>query len=94
MDGLDEMRKTNDNSSNVSLRDLFNKFIEKNYIHNNLVIVTTRPYALKRRFDSYQVQEMEIAPFNMEQIKQFINHYYGEDNPDAKKFLDASINSQ
>ena len=34
-----------------------------------------------------QVQEMEIAPFNMEQIKQFINHYYSKDNPDAKNFL-------
>ena len=81
--------KETDNSHETSLRNLFNKFIESEYIHNNLVIVTTRPYALQGRFDSYQVQEMEIAPFDIEQIKQFIKHYYGDDNPNSKKFLDA-----
>jgi len=88
LDGLDEIRER-DNPLHISLHDLFNKFIEKDYIHNNLVIVTTRPYALKKRYDSYQIQEMEIAPFDIEHIKQFITHYYSEDNPAAKKFLDA-----
>ncbi|HSF49597.1 MAG TPA: NACHT domain-containing protein [Nitrososphaeraceae archaeon] len=85
LDGLDEMRTIDNDPHKISLRDLFNKFIEMDIIHNNLVIVTTRPYALKEVFE--RVQEMEIAPFNMEQIKQFINHYYSEDNPNSKNFL-------
>ena len=85
LDGLDEMKETDD-SQNVSLRHLFNTFVESERIRNTLVIVTTRPYALQGRFDD--VKEMEIAPFDIKQIKQFIMHYYGNDNPEAKKFLD------
>ena len=93
LDGLDEMRTIDNDPHKISLRDLFNKFIKMDIIHNNRVIVTTRPYALKEVFEQ-EVQEMEIAPFNMEQIKQFIDHYYSKDNlPDAKNFLNDSINS-
>ena len=84
LDGLDEISETNDPS--VSLHQLFNKFIQSDNIDNNLVIVTTRPYALKERFFRYQVHEMEIAPFNMAQIKQFVTHYYNN-NYKIKKFL-------
>jgi predicted NACHT family NTPase len=88
LDGLDEMKEVS-KSFNVSLRNLFDKFIESEYIRNNLVIVTTRPYALQGRFESYKVQEMEITPFDIKQIKQFIIHYYGDGNPATKKFLDS-----
>ena len=53
----------------------------------NLVIVTTRPSAQKNESPRYPVEEIEIVPFNMEQIKQFVNHQYHE-NPDLQKFLD------
>jgi HEAT repeat protein len=94
LDGLDEMRTIDNDHHTISLRDLFNKFIRMDIIHNNLVIVTTRPYALKERYE--QVQEMEIASFNMEQIKQFINHYYSKDNHHVtKNFLkDLSIRTE
>jgi len=88
LDGLDEMKET-DNSHNVSLRNLFNKFVESEYISNNLVIVMTRAYALQGRNYSYRVQQMEIVPFDTEQIKQFITHYFKGNNPSAKRFLDV-----
>jgi GTPase SAR1 family protein len=89
LDGLDEMKEVGNSQNSVSLRNLFNKFVESEYINNNLVIVTTRPYALQGGFDTYRVQEMEIAPFDIGQIKQFIIHYFGDNNPGAKRFLDA-----
>ena len=87
LDGLDEMKEIYNDSQKTSLRELFDEFIEKEYVHRNLIIVTTRPYVLQGGYERHYVQEMEIAPFMIEQIKQFIQHYYGYDNPDAKKFL-------
>jgi len=46
---------------------------------NNLIIISSRPFALRaRRFPD--AEEMEIAPFNRDQIALFLNHYYGEDD--------------
>ena len=88
LDGLDEIKEI-DKFDNLSLRNLFNKFIESEYIRNNLVIVTTRPYALQGIFDNYHVQEMEIAPLDLRQVKLFITHYFGNDNLDTEQFLNV-----
>ena len=83
LDGLDEVRET----SSMSLYGIFNKFIQSQYTNNNLIVVTTRPNALKAKYYSYQVQEMEILPFDSTQIKQFVYYYYGH-HSNAYKFLE------
>ena len=84
LDGLDEVKETS--LASVSLRDLFNKFIQAEYIRDNLVIVTTRPYALQAKYYSHQVNEMEILPLKTREIEQFVNHYYGN-HPAGLNFL-------
>ena len=84
LDGLDEIIETT--ISDIPILDMFDEFMQYSVNQNNQVITTTRPYAWKNRRASYPVQEIEILPFNMKQIKQFVDHYY-HDNPDANKFL-------
>jgi HEAT repeat protein len=70
LDGLDE----------VSGEEFFNdlcRAIQRFSLdtHSNQLIVSTRPYALRARFD--HLPEMEIAPFGLRQIERFLEHHYG-----------------
>ena len=85
LDGLDEISETI--NSNASIHDMFEDFMDYSIDKKNLVIITTRPSARKTGSPRYPVQEIEIVPFNMKQIKQFVDYQYHE-YPDATKFLD------
>jgi HEAT repeat protein len=85
LDGLDEISETI--NSNTFIHEMFEDFMEYSIDQNNLVIITTRPSAQKNVSPRYPVEEIEIVPFNMEQIKQFVDYQYHE-YPDATKFLD------
>jgi HEAT repeat protein len=82
LDGLDEVRGW---EHFHHLCDAINLFAEHH--GNNLIIISSRPFALRdRRFGNSQgAEEMEIAPFNRDQIALFLDHYYGED--EGRKLL-------
>lgn len=81
LDGLDEVSGP---ELLLKLRYSLRDFIQSPYRHNTLII-STRPYALDEHFSRDEILEMEIAPFNERQIKQFISHYY--DNQQAQRFM-------
>jgi HEAT repeat protein/energy-coupling factor transporter ATP-binding protein EcfA2 len=73
LDGLDEVRNT------VFFEELcrsIDSFIGSDY-GRNLLIVSTRPYALDALFQD--TKEMEIQPLNQDQIAAFLHHYYDGD---------------
>jgi hypothetical protein len=73
LDGLDEVRNT------VFFEELcrsIDSFIGSDY-GRNLLIVSTRPYALDVLFQD--TKEMEIQPLNQDQIAAFLHHYYDGD---------------
>src|SRR5215475_3525127 len=73
LDGLDEVRNT------VFFEELcrsIDSFIGSDY-GRNLLIVSTRPYALDAPFQD--TKEMEIQPLNQDQIAAFLHHYYDGD---------------
>ena len=73
LDGLDEVRNT------VFFEELcrsIDAFIGSDY-GRNLLIISTRPYALDVRFQD--AKEMEIQPLNQDKIAAFLHHYYGGD---------------
>src|SRR5262249_5155928 len=69
-------------------RDLCNdvmEFVSSSSYRSNLLLISTRPYALHRtRLEG--LQEMEIKPLNQRQIQDFLRHYYG-DTPVVIKLL-------
>src|SRR5262249_5670019 len=73
LDGLDEVRNSNFYSG---LCQAINHFIGSDY-GRNLLIISTRPYALDIRFQD--AKEMEIAPLNPSQVAEFLHHYYDDD---------------
>src|SRR5262245_22762179 len=74
LDGLDEVRGWEKHFTHLC--DSINRFVEDH--GNNLMIISSRPFALRdRRFG--KAEEMEIAPFNRDQIAIFLDHYFGED---------------
>ncbi|MDQ3011711.1 MAG: NACHT domain-containing protein, partial [Acidobacteriota bacterium] len=73
LDGLDEVRNA---EFFRPLCDGINHFIGSEY-GRNLLIISTRPYALDVRFQD--AKEMEIAPLNQRQTADFLRHYYGND---------------
>lgn len=80
LDGLDEVRGWEKHFTHLC--DSINRFVENN--GNNLMIISSRPFALRdRRFG--KAEEMEIAPFNRDQIALFLDHYFGED--EGRKLL-------
>lgn len=83
LDGLDEVSGT---EFFVGLRLAVKAFLRRGEYRSNILIISTRPYALLDQFVSEEAQEMEIAPFNPEQIERFVGHYYGGD-PLAAEFL-------
>lgn len=74
LDGLDE----------IKAEPFFNKLCEsissflKVINPSNNLIISSRPYAVETVFHS--IKEMEIAPLNSNQIKQFIHCYYPEES--------------
>ncbi len=79
LDGLDEVRGW---EHFHHLCDAINRFAEDH--GDNQIIISSRPFALRdRRFRD--AEEMEIAPFNRDQIALFLDHYYGED--EGRKLL-------
>ena len=80
LDGLDEVRGWEKHFSHLC--DSINRFVEDH--GNNLMIISSRPFALRdRRFG--KAEEMEIAPFNRDQIALFLDHYFGKD--EGRKLL-------
>lgn len=73
LDGLDEVRGT---GFFTSLLNAVGEFVNSDY-HDNLLIISTRPYALASRIEG--LREMEICPLALSQIYDFLKHYYGED---------------
>jgi HEAT repeat protein len=73
IDGLDEVRNTD---FFAPLCEAINGFLDSSY-GRNLLLISTRPYALDVRFRN--AQEMEIAPLNQAQVADFLKHYYGAD---------------
>jgi HEAT repeat protein len=73
LDGLDEVRNTD---FFAPLCEAINRFLDSPY-GQNLLLISTRPYALDMRFRD--AREMEIAPLNRAQITDFLKHYYGDD---------------
>ncbi|MGH9753825.1 MAG: HEAT repeat domain-containing protein, partial [Blastocatellia bacterium] len=79
LDGLDEVREW---EHFHHLCGAINRFVEDH--GNNLMIISSRPFALRdRRFG--KAEEMEIAPFNRDQIALFLDHYYGAE--EGRKLL-------
>ncbi|MGH9839067.1 MAG: NACHT domain-containing protein [Blastocatellia bacterium] len=72
LDGLDEVRGW---EHFTHLCDAINRFAEDH--GHNLIIISSRPFALRDRHFR-NAEEMEIAPFNRDQIALFLDHYYGE----------------
>jgi GTPase SAR1 family protein len=83
LDGLDEV---SGKEFFGALRQSVKDFLQNSEYRQNNLCISTRPYALLDRFSHDEVQEMEIAPFNQKQIKQFINNYYPGDQQ-ADRFL-------
>jgi HEAT repeat protein len=73
LDGLDETRGT---ELFPALCNSINEFVSSDY-GKSTIVISTRPYALKIRFDGFKM--MEIAPLDQQKIREFLNHYYGDD---------------
>ncbi|MCI0488678.1 MAG: SIR2 family protein [Blastocatellia bacterium] len=73
LDGLDEVSGA---GFFPALCDSVNRFVRDTH-RDNTLIISTRPYALQARFEG--LKEMEIAPFNQQQIEEFLDHYYSGD---------------
>jgi HEAT repeat protein len=84
LDGLDEVSGT---EFFDGLRLSVRAFLRRGEYRGNILIVSTRPYALLDRFGPEEAQEFEIAPLAPEQIEKFVGLYYGGD-PRAAEFLD------
>lgn len=83
LDGLDEV---SGKEFFTSLRLSVREFLQDSDYQNARLFISTRPYAFKDRFSRDEAEEMEIEPFNQEQIERFVGHYYpGE--PEANKLL-------
>lgn len=82
LDGLDE----------IKAEPFFNKLCEsissflKVINPSNNLIISSRPYAVETVFHS--IKEIEIAPLNSNQIKQFIHCYYPEESTTLIKQLE------
>lgn len=85
LDGLDEV--SGEIFFNV-LRLAVKDFVQKPAYRQANIIITSRPYALLDQYSRDEMQELELAPFNQNQIEQFV-HYYYEDKHLAAKFLDG-----
>lgn len=84
LDGLDEVHGK---SYFNDFCNLVTEFVHSPHSHN-ILIISSRPYALHRmRLEG--LDEMEIEPFNQDQVAEFLEHYYG-DNAAAKKMLQIS----
>lgn len=81
LDGLDEVSGT---EFFDRLRLSIRSFLRRVDYRGNILIVSTRPYALLDRFEG--AQEFEVAPLAPEQIEKFVRHYYGRE-PLAAEFL-------
>ena len=84
LDGLDEVSGEDFFSS---LRQLVRNFLQADLYRGNRFYVSTRPYALLDRFGADEALELEIEPFDQEQIERFVQLYY-PDEPGAAKFLE------
>ncbi|HXU37435.1 MAG TPA: HEAT repeat domain-containing protein [Blastocatellia bacterium] len=73
IDGLDEVCGA---KFFAKLSLLLDHFISATHC-DNVIIVSTRPYALQKRFA--EMKEMEIAPLNARQAEAFVKYYYEED---------------
>lgn len=82
LDGLDEVSGTD---FFARLCSSFGGFARSSY-GGNTVLISTRPYALKARFEG--LKEMEIAPMSPRQVEEFLRHYYG-DGPQTRQLLQA-----
>lgn len=82
MDGLDEVSGT---EFFDGLRLSIRSFLRRVDYRGNVLVVSTRPYALLDRFEG--AQEFEVAPLAPGQIEKFVRHYYGGE-PRAAEFLD------
>ncbi len=83
LDGLDEVSGT---SYFSELQSMVSAFLQSIY-GNNTVIISTRPFAVRKLGNAHLY---EIAPFNPTQIKQFIQHYYG-DTPENERFQEELL---
>jgi HEAT repeat protein len=88
LDGLDEIRETR---FFPSLINAVTEFVNSDY-HDNLVVISTRPYALASRFEG--LREMEICPLALYQMNAFVNHYYGNDETTRQLLQHLSKNRQ
>ena len=79
LDGLDELKGTG------FFRQLCNSIKEftNSAYRNNLLIISSRPYALQTGFEG--LKEMEIAPLNEKQIKKFLHYHYGNHPLDQRE---------
>jgi HEAT repeat protein/energy-coupling factor transporter ATP-binding protein EcfA2 len=73
LDGLDEVRGA---EFFPALCTSVSEFVRSTY-RNNMLVISTRPYALQTRFEG--LKEMEIAPLNQQQIEEFLKYYFGDD---------------
>jgi|GEM_PF-1176572 len=80
LDGFDEVR---DGNLFTELCQSIHSFVRSDF-GQNLLIVSTRPYALNRI--ALDLEQMEIAPLNQRQIEAFLNAYYQTDGA-CKKLL-------
>lgn len=77
LDGLDEVSGQADLMGNLC--QSLNQFLAANH-KENIVIISTRPYALKEQFGN--LQKMEIEPLSNHQKESLLKHYY-PDNAEA-----------
>lgn len=84
LDGLDEI--SGESFFNV-LRLAVKDFVQNPAYRQVSIIITSRPYALLDQYSRDEMQELELAPFNQNQVEQFVYCYY-EDRQLAAKFLD------
>lgn len=82
LDGLDEVRGAD---FFPALWNSVREFARSTY-RNNALIISTRPYALRARFEG--LKETEISLLSQRQVEEFLKHYYGND-PATKEFLQA-----
>jgi TIR domain-containing protein/NACHT domain-containing protein len=82
LDGLDEVSGA---SFFKELQRAITDFLHSAY-SANLVIISTRPFALRQFGDAMTI---EIQPLNLRQIEQFIDHYYHE--PSRRNFEESGV---
>jgi HEAT repeat protein len=83
LDGLDELSGEEFFSA---LCRAVQEFLQNSLYQQISIFISARPHVLLGHFGRGELQEMEIAPFNNEQIEIFISHYYGDD-PQVSKFI-------